>query len=288
MDSVTLKAYGKINLSLDVLRRRADGYHDVAMVMQTVDIYDVLTIKKSDDNKVSLATDLQGLTCGEDNLVCRAINMLREEFEISRGVEAYLEKNIPMAAGMAGGSADCAAALKGMNMLFELGLSDEELMKRGVRLGADVPYCIMGGTALSEGIGEVLTPLKSLEGECVVVATPDINVSTPWVYNNLVLNENTIHPNTKLMLEAVKTNNIKLLAENMYNVLESVTAKEYKEIREIEDIMLSKGAYNSIMSGSGPTVFGIFPNEESALEAYNYINDNTKCRSCYITKFTAC
>ena len=285
MNSIIIKAYGKINLSLDVIGKRPDGYHDVAMIMQTVNICDTLTMSIRDDENICITTDLEGLTCGEDNLVYKAIEMLRKEFEITKGVTVFLEKRIPMAAGMAGGSADCAAALKGMNELFELGLDDKALMERGVKLGADVPYCVIGGTALCQGIGEVITPLSPLTKGHLVVATPDVNVSTPWVYKNLILNENTIHPDTELMLKAVKDENIELLAKNMYNVLETVTAKEYGVITKLENIMKDGGALGSIMSGSGPTVFGIFDDESKAKAVYSAIKENAECRSCYITQF---
>lgn len=287
MDSIIIKAYGKLNLSLDVIGKRPDGYHNLEMIMQTVNICDTLTMSVRDDDKISISTDLEGLTCGEDNLVYRAIDMLRKEFGISKGVEVHLEKKIPMAAGMAGGSADCAAALKGMNQLFNLGLDNKALMERGVKLGADVPYCVVGGTALCEGIGEILTPLKQLTGMHLVIATPDVNISTPWVFKRLVLNENTIHPDTKLLLKAVDDGDMKLLAGNMYNVLETVTASEYKEIGELENIMKNGGALGSIMSGSGPTVFGIFEDESKALAVYDAIKENGGCRSCYITEFAS-
>lgn len=286
MNSIIIKAYGKLNLSLDVIGKRPDGYHNLEMIMQTVNIYDTLTMSVTDDGKISISTDLEGLTCGEDNLVYKAIEMLRKEYGITKGIEVFIEKRIPMAAGMAGGSADCAAALKGMNELFELGLDNTALMERGVKLGADVPYCIVGGTALCEGIGEVITPLNPLAGVYLVIATPNVNVSTPWVFKNLKLNEETIHPDTKLMLKAVEDMDMKLLAENMYNVLETVTAGEYKEIGELEAIMKNGGALGSIMSGSGPTVFGIFEDKDKACGVSAHIKENGKCRICYVTEFT--
>ncbi|MBQ3061486.1 MAG: 4-(cytidine 5'-diphospho)-2-C-methyl-D-erythritol kinase [Lachnospiraceae bacterium] len=285
MDKIVLKAYGKINLSLDVIRRRPDGYHDVKMIMQTVNVYDTLTMAKREDESISIETDLPGLTCGEDNLVYKAIKLIKDAYSINEGVEVYLEKNIPMAAGMAGGSSDCAAALKGMNILFDLNLSDKELMEYGVKLGADVPYCIMGGTALSEGIGEILTPVNHLKGVKVVIATPNVSVSTPWAYKSLVLDEKTVHPNTEIMLEAVANNDIDKLAKNAYNVLETVVAKEYKEIGALEETMCEKGALGSIMSGSGPTVFGIFDDEEKAESACKEIKEKNHCRCCYLTEF---
>lgn len=285
MDKIILKAYGKINLSLDVLRRRPDGYHDVKMIMQTVDIYDTLTMSIREDEQIVIKTDLPGLTCGEDNLVYKAIKILKDAYNIDKGVDVFLEKKIPMAAGMAGGSSDCAATLKGMNELFDLKLSDKELMEYGVKLGADVPYCIMGGTALSEGIGEILTPLNHLKGGNLVIATPDVEVSTPWAYKSLVLDENTIHPNTEAMLQAVADADISGLAKHAYNVLESVVAKEHKKIGILENIMNEGGALGSIMSGSGPTVFGIFDDKENALAVYKEIKDKTDCRNCYLTEF---
>lgn len=285
MDKIILKAYGKINLSLDVLRRRPDGYHDVKMIMQTVDIYDTLTMSIREDEQIVIKTDLPGLTCGEDNLVYKAIKILKDAYNIDKGVDVFLEKKIPMAAGMAGGSSDCAAALKGMNGLFHLNLSDKELMEYGVKLGADVPYCIMGGTALSEGIGEILSPLNHLKGGVLIIATPNLSVSTPWAYKSLVLDENTVHPDTEAMLQAVADNDMCGLAKNAYNVLESVVAKEYKEIGALENMMIEGGALGSIMSGSGPTVFGLFDDKENALAVYNEIKEKTDCRNCYLTEF---
>lgn len=267
MNSTWYNAPAKINLGLDVLRKREDGYHDVRMIMQSIRLFDRLTLTKKNNSKISLSTNLWFLPCNEHNLVYRAANMLIKEFKISSGVDIFLEKRIPVSAGMAGGSTDAAACLLAMNRLFELNLSDDELMERGVALGADIPYCIMKGTALSEGIGEQLTQLTPAPDCFVLIAKPNIHVSTKFVYSNLHLDEKTIHPNIDAILEAIETKNVKQLADNMGNVLEAVTIPHHPEINKIKETMLEFGALNSLMSGSGPTVFGIFDNENDCIQA---------------------
>ncbi len=268
---VELKAYAKINLGLDVLRKREDGYHEVKMIMQTVDLYDKLILEKIDEDRIELSTNIESLESDERNLVYRAIKLIKDRYNIRDGVVARLEKNIPIAAGMAGGSTDCAAALKGMNRLFDLKISDEELKKLGKTLGADVPYCIMGGTALAEGIGEKLTPLNKIAGDYVVIAKPNIAVSTKYVYENLDLSENANHPNIDRMVDYIERKDKESLFNCMGNILESVTEKKYNVIAEIKTFLNDKGAVNSLMSGSGPTVFAIFDNEKTAQLACNEI-----------------
>ena len=281
MKELSLRAYAKVNLGLDVVRKREDGYHEVSMVMQTVKLYDRLQMKKIDEDRIVLTTSLKFLPVDENNLVYKAVKMLKEEFQIAEGVEIFLEKHIPVAAGMAGGSTDCAAALFGMNRLFQLGLSENELMERGVKLGADVPYCIMRGTALSEGIGEVLTPLNPMPHCYIVVAKPPISVSTKYVYEHLDLAHLQHHPDIAGMVEGLQKGDLTMITDRMENVLETVTEKEYKEIAQIKKMMLEHGAVNSLMSGSGPTVFGIFTDKEVADKANDVIFNSGLARQVF-------
>lgn len=266
--SLELKAYGKINLGLDVVRRREDGYHEVKMIMQTVSIYDVLTFEKNNEPGIRIRTNLSDLPGDENNLIYKAAKLLMDEFSIESGIDIRLEKNIPVAAGMAGGSTDAAATFVGINTIFDLGLSEQDLMDRGVKIGADVPYCILGGTALSEGIGEILTPLPAMIECPLVIAKPDINVSTKYVYENLHANELKHHPDIDGMIEAIKNKDLEAVGGLMENVLENVTIAEYPIINEIKDFLKKRGAVNALMSGSGPTVFALFDDFEAAQKAF--------------------
>ena len=268
MDFIEKKAYGKLNLSLDIVGKREDGYHLVRMIMQTVNLYDVITIEKKTEPGIVLTTNQPDVPTGKDNLIYQAASLLMNEFQITDGVRIHLEKHIPIAAGMAGGSADCAATLTGINELFALGLSKEDLQKRAVTLGADVPYCILGGTALSEGIGEVLTPVTDVVPCNILLIKPSIDVSTKWVYTTLRWNELTSNPDIDGMITALDNHSLKGVSDKMENVLETVTIPSYPVIQEIKDKMMELGAQNAMMSGSGPTVFGLFPEEEQGKAAY--------------------
>ena len=270
MDSIKLQAYGKINLSLDVLRQREDGYHDVRMIMQTVKLHDNIDIEKTREPGIHLKTNLSFLPVNENNLMYRVAKMLIDEFHIREGVSMQLKKVIPVSAGMAGGSTDAASVLYGMNKLFDLKLSIEDLKERGVKLGADIPFCLMRGTALSEGIGEILTPLPKLPPCPIVLAKPAISVSTKFVYQNLHVNDlpESSHPDVDSVIAALNRHDVTEVAENMGNILESVTCKHYPEIEDIKTVMNELGAVNSIMSGSGPTVFGIFNDTHTAKKCY--------------------
>lgn len=277
------KAYAKVNLGLDVLRKRDDGYHDVKMIMQTVNLFDRLTIQDKPESGIEITANLSFIPCNEDNLIYKAAKLLIDEFNIDKGVKIHLDKHIPVAAGMAGGSTDAAATLIGVNKLFNLKLTKEELMVRGVKIGADVPYCIMRGTALSEGIGEVLTRIEGMPQCNILIAKPPISVSTKFVYENLHANELKDHPDIDGMIEAIKAGNLKLIADKMDNVLETVTVKEYPVIEEIKSFMKDNGALNSIMSGSGPTVFGLFDNREEAERAYNGLKEKNIAKQLFLT-----
>ena len=281
------KAYAKVNIGLDVLRRREDGYHEVKMIMQTVNLFDNLSIEdfEDDNGTIVISANQDTIPVNEDNLIYKAAKLLMDEFSISKGVKIHLEKNIPVAAGMAGGSTDAAATLVGVNEVFSLGLSTEELMKRGVKIGADVPYCIMGGTALSEGIGEVLSEIKGFPQCHVLIAKPPINVSTKYVYENLHANELKYHPDIDGLIEFIKKGDLYGIASKMENVLETVTVKEYPIIEEIKMFMKENGAINSIMSGSGPTVFGLFDDIEKAEEAFLKIKEKNYTNQIYLTDF---
>lgn len=283
-----LKAYGKINLGLDVVRRLENGYHEVRMIMQSVELADVLMMKRLSEDRIVIRTDKMGLPCDERNLAFRAARLMKEKYAIGDGVEIFLEKHIPVAAGMAGGSADCAAVLKGMNELFELGLSLKQLQVEGVKLGADVPYCLMGGCALSEGIGEVLTKLMEPPACVLLLAKPDIDVSTKHVYESLKLDTLEVHPDIDGMIQDIEAGNLEELCGKLENVLEGVTGKEYPIIGEIEKIMKEAGALQAIMSGSGPTVFGIFTESEAARKAMDVIKEKSLANEVFLSNFQRC
>ncbi len=285
MNEISLKALAKINLGLDVLRRREDGYHEVRMVMQTIRLYDWIQMRRIRQPEIRVSTNLYYLPCNENNLVYKAAKLLMEEFQIPGGVAIDLKKRIPVAAGMAGGSSDAAAALFGMNLLFRLRLSRQQLMKRGVKIGADVPYCILRGTALAEGIGEELTALPPAPKCPVLVAKPPISVSTKWVYENLRLGEDTAHPDIDGLLAAIEAQDAEQMAQRMGNVLETVTIPRYPVIQEIKDVMKQNGAMNAIMSGSGPTVFGLFGDKEAAEAARKELRAKELARQIYLTDF---
>lgn len=281
MKELNLRAYAKVNLGLDVVRKREDGYHEVSMVMQTVKLYDRLHMERISRDTIELGTNLKFLPVDENNLVYKAVKMLKEEFGIREGVSIQLDKHIPVAAGMAGGSSDCAAALFGMNRLFGLGLNRQQLMERGVTLGADVPYCIMRGTALSEGIGEQLTPLPPMPDCYILIAKPPISVSTKYVYEHLNLPGLSRHPDIAGMVEGFKKQDLKMITDRMENVLETVTETEYPVIAEIKEMMLDHGAVNALMSGSGPTVFGIYTDKETADRANDAVYGSGIARQVY-------
>jgi len=280
---IDLKAYAKVNLGLDVLRRREDGYHDVKMIMQTVDLYDCISAEDSDSG-ISITSNVDFVPNDESNLMYKAAKILMDEFGIERGVKLHLEKNIPVAAGMAGGSTDAAAVLKAVNTLFNLGLTEEDLKKRGVKIGADVPYCIMGGTALSEGIGEILTPIEGMPKCHILIAKPPVSVSTKYVYENLHANELKVHPDIDGMIDCIKSGDLYGVAEKMDNVLETVTVVKYPEIDRIKQFMKDNGALNSIMSGSGPTVFGLYDDIDTATKAYEELGKQELTKQLFLTK----
>lgn len=281
-DTLQLKAYAKINLALDVVGKREDGYHEVRMIMQTVKLYDKLTFRLLEEDAIRLKTNVGFLPCDENNLIYKAVRCLKEQYHVKQGMEIDLYKCIPVAAGMAGGSTDCAAALIGAAKLFGLHLDKQTLMKIGVRLGADVPYCIMRGTALSEGIGEILTPLPSIPDCRILIAKPPVGVSTKFVYEHLDEQGIETHPDVDGMVQAIREGNLLGITNRMGNVLENVTIPEYPVIDQIKKCMIEQGALNAMMSGSGPTVFGIYEDREKAEKTKRIIQDRNLADQVYV------
>ncbi len=282
--TIKREAYAKINLGLDVVKRLPNGYHEVRMIMQTVGICDVLTFTKAEAG-IHLQIDNKELPADDNNLIYKAAKLLMDTAGITEGVRITLEKHIPIAAGMAGGSTDAAATFLGINELFEIGYDIEQLKALGVKIGADVPYCIQGGTALAEGIGEVLSPLPAPPKCHLVIAKPDINVSTKFVYENLKANELELHPDIDGMIEALQRGSLQGITERLGNVLETVTIPAYPVIQEIKDSMLAEGAENALMSGSGPTVFSIFTEQDKAGQAAAAIEKAGLAKQIFVTEF---
>ena len=278
-----LRALAKINLGLDVLRKREDGYHELRMIMQTINMYDQLDIEISKTPGIKITTNLPFIPVNESNLVYKAAKLLMDEFQVEQGITVDLQKFIPVAAGMAGGSSDAAAAMIGVNRLFGLGLSVRELMERGVKIGADVPYCLLRGTALAEGIGDKLRALPPCPDCYVLIGKPAISVSTKFVYENLHANELEYHPEIDKMLEAIQLHNLNKIADCLGNVLETVTIPHYPVIQEIKDHMKEHGALNAMMSGSGPTVFGLFDDKATAENACEALRASRLARTVFLT-----
>ncbi len=270
MNSITEKAYGKLNLSLDVCGRRTDGYHLVRMIMQTVNIFDTVILTKNEGQDIILTTDSGRIPAGPDNLVVRAAQVMRREYHISSGLDIHLSKRIPIAAGMAGGSADAAAVFRGMNRLFSAGASAKRLRELALPLGADIPYCISGGTQLCEGIGEILTPVPGMPDCGLIVVKPDLDVSTGWVYKafDSIPEDELHHPDVGGMADAIRRGDLPGIAGRLGNVLEQKTGAEYPVIGELENFLLQHGAMGSIMTGSGPTVFALFDGKAAAHETF--------------------
>ena len=282
MDGYLIKAYAKVNLGLDVVRRLPNGYHQVKMVMQSVGICDELVLGKAESG-IILTADSREVPLDETNLIYRAAKLMREEFGIREGVRIHLRKNIPVAAGMAGGSTDAAAAMRGMNRLFGLSVSRNRLMELGVAIGADVPYCILGGTAKAEGIGEKLTTLPPMPDCFILAAKPDISVSTKYVYEHLDAEGIGHHPDIDGMVEAIGRGELQGILERMENVLESVTIPAWPVVGMLKERMLALGAEKSLMSGSGPTVFGIFTGREQAETACAQLEKGNLAKQVFLT-----
>lgn len=277
-----IKAYAKVNLGLDVIGKREDGYHLLKMIMQTVDLYDEIEIDKADDNKISIKCNIPYVPVDSRNLMYKAAVLFMEKYNINSGLKINIKKNIPVAAGMAGGSTDAAAVLKCLNKLFEVNAPYEDLVELALKIGADVPYCINGGTAICEGIGEVITELPPFKNVIMVIVKPSFGVSTKEVYGGLDIRRIKKHVKIDDIVHGMKKNNINAVCYNMKNVLENVTIRKYPVIKDIKNTMIKQGAKGSLMSGSGPTVFGIFSDMMSAQRCYE--NMKKKYNDVFITR----
>ena len=287
MESYELLAPAKVNIGLDVIKRREDGYHEVDMIMQTISLFDKIAIKKTSKAGIHLSANKNFLPVDERNIAYKAAKLLIQDCGITDGVDITIEKNIPVAAGMAGGSTDAAAVLMGMNELFALGLSEEKLMEKGAALGADVPFCIMRGTARATGIGTTLTRISPMPNCSVLIAKPNFSVSTKWVYEHLKLTAQTKHPDIEKLISEIEKKDILTIAGYMENVLESVTVPAYPKIAEIRKQMTECGAVKAMMSGSGPTVFGLFTQEETAKKALRLMREYQPDAEVCLAELTA-
>lgn len=283
MEYIKLKARAKINLTLDVLGKRTNGYHDLKMVMQTISLYDGIYIKKINRDGIKLKSNIEWLPVDERNLAVKAAMLLKEKYNIKEGIFIEIDKRIPVAAGLAGGSSDCAAVLVGMNRLFELNIPFYKLMEYGLSLGADVPYCIMRGTALAEGIGEVLTELSSCPLCYIVLVKPPISVSTAFVFKNLNIDTIAQRPDTEKMICAIENKNIDQIANSLCNVLEGVVFPIHGEVKKLKEELLQLGAHGALMSGSGPTVYGLFKNKSEAKTAAICMKNKWGLKDVFIT-----
>lgn len=277
---ILLEAHAKINLSLDVINKREDGYHNLKMIMQTVKLHDTIFIQKIPSG-VEIDCVASFVPNNNTNIACKAAEAMISKYNLNAGVKIKIDKRIPVAAGLAGGSSDAAAVIKGINSLFKLGIGEKELMEVGSTIGADVPYCIKGGTALAEGIGEKLTQLPLLSDIPILIIKPKIGVSTAWVYKNLNLDNVICRPDTESIITAIKNKDIRFIAKNMQNILESVTIQKHPIIESIKNSMLEKGAIGSMMSGSGPSVFGIFDDMDKAKKAFEIMKKSMN--ECILT-----
>lgn len=271
---IKVEGNAKINLTLDILGKRPDGYHEVAMVMQSIGLSDTVEMEKT-DGPIELTINVPWLKADEKNLAWRAAALIKEEYKLTGGVRMKLTKRIPVAAGLAGGSTDAAAVLRGMNELYALDLSEERLCELGARLGSDIPFCLLGGTMLSTGRGEVLKRLPDLPATWVVLAKPRISVSTAWAYQNYDEQGAKDHPDNERIQQEIARGDRKAVAGLLCNVLESVTIKKYDVISQYKQMMMQQGAMASMMSGSGPTVFGLAESKETADRIATHMREHT-------------
>lgn len=269
-----IRAYAKINLVLDVVRKREDGYHDLRMIMQMTGMYDLLRIEPKKEPGITLTANLPFLPTDSRNLAVRAASLLMEKYGVTDGLNIRLHKFIPVAAGLAGGSSDAAAVLVGVNRVFKLGIPKDELLRLGLSIGADVPYCLLGGTALAEGVGEILTPLPYMPNCSILLAKPPFGVSTKEIFQSLKANEIQEHPDVDGMTDAIRNGDLPGILCRTANVLELVTIPKRPEIQQLKDFIADAGAEAALMSGSGPTVFGIFTDHEKALSCRDQLRKN--------------
>jgi len=282
-DHVFMKAYGKINLALDVVGTREDGYHLVDMIMQTVNLYDKLEFKKTETGEINISSNIPYLSVNKDNIIYKAVRLIFDEFDIKDGLDIKLEKKIPVSAGMAGGSTDAATTLMALNKMYDLGINKNALMERGLKLGADVPYCILRGTARATGIGEEIKRIKKLPQCNILMAKPKVNISTGDIYKELDAIDIEKHPDVDQLIKYIENGDVKGMAENMGNVLELVTIPKCPVINDYKEIMKKHNAAGTMMSGSGPTVFGIFEGREDAFDAKREIRSLNNCSVAYVT-----
>lgn len=266
-NTIKIPANAKVNLSLDVIRRREDNYHDLEMIMQEIDLKDHIFIKEIDEDEIRISCNEEEVPTDKSNIVYKISYTIKEKFNIEKGLEIHIEKNIPLAAGLGGGSADAAATIKGLNQLWNLNMSEQDMIDISKPLGADIPFCIIGGTAVAKGIGDKLTKISGLKETMILLVNPEMEVSTKFVYENLNIDGIDKRPDTEKLVDAITKNDIEYIADNMVNVLETVTVKEYPVIDKIKNDMLNYGAIGSLMSGSGATVFGIFDSESEMKKA---------------------
>lgn len=273
MRQYTQKAYAKINLSLNVLGKRTDGYHEVSMLMHQITLADTVRLSRCDGEEIVLTSDSDKIPLNEKNLAYRAAKLLQEEFSLTDGVRIHLQKEIPVAGGLAGGSTDAAAVLCLMNQAYALGLSEAELMRLGLRLGADVPYCIFSKPALAEGIGEKLTEVPGLAPCKILIVNPRTEISTKTVYEAMDSCENTVPAQNERLIEALRAKNNEAAFAYMKNAMEAVSVGLCPQIAEIIKRLKASGAQHAMMSGSGATCFGIFPKERDLSELYRLFPD---------------
>lgn len=276
-----MKAYAKVNISLDIVGKREDGYHLLEMIMQSIDLYDEIVIEKQ-KKEITIKCNKPYVPTDERNLAYKAAQLFIEKYDIDSGVNINIKKNIPVCAGLAGGSTDAATVLKIMNSLFNINASDEELMILGLKLGADVPYCIKGGTALCKGIGEEVTALKGFKDKVIVLVKPPFGVSTNSVYQEFNIEKARNHPNTGLIINAINNDNLKMVCDNMKNLLENVTLRKHKILINIKEDMRHNGAMGTMMSGSGPTVFAFFDDMLKAQRCFEKMKE--KYSDVFITR----
>lgn len=276
-----VKAYAKINISLDVVGKREDGYHLLKMIMQTIDLYDLLEISEADTG-ISISCNKTYVPTDERNIVYKAAKLFMDTYNIKDGISIDIKKNIPVAAGLAGGSTDGAAVLKAMRKFYNINISDKELMKLGVKIGADVPYCIVGGTALCEGIGERITQLKLFNNKILVLVKPKFGVSTKEVYKSFDIQKIFKHPCTEDLIKSIQNDDLAFVSKNMKNLLENVTLRKHIILKNIKEDMIKYGALGAMMSGSGPSVFAFFDDMLTAQRCFEFMK--SKFEEVYLTR----
>ena len=285
LEHILLKSRGKINLTLDVLGKREDGYHEIETIMQSVYLYDTVFLKKLKEDEIKIETNLPYLPTDNKNIVYKTIELIKNKYSVDFGVYADIVKSIPVAAGMAGGSSNAAVTILGLNKIFDLNMTFDEMLKLGATLGADVPFCLYEGTAKAAGIGEKISVLSSHPFVYILLVTPSINISTKTVFESLDLSGMKKRPNNELVIEGIENKNLKMITDNFCNVLETVTEKNHPIISDLKETLNKNNALNSAMSGSGPTVFAYFKRREDAVSAAKHIKKNFDCiRNIIITR----